>query len=109
MAYSSEQVREVYAESLELRRRIYEMIDDGSPRKEIASRLCVSQKSVDYHLKFNRPDGCSNRRKLQGALANALTREAFLREALKRSDQMYRRLWWETKSTLPSPVVKRSR
>jgi predicted transcriptional regulator len=82
---------------------------DGLERKTIASRLGISRQAVDYHLKFNRPNRVSAMQQMEGQLANALTREMFLRESLRFQEQMYRRLWWETKSSLTAPIIKHLR
>jgi transposase len=105
----SEFVRESQAETYELRRQINELLEDGMERKAIAVRLGISRQLVDYQLKFSRPKGASYLRKLEGELANSLTREKFLRHGLKISQQMYRQLWWETKGRLPAPMVKHLR
>lgn len=107
--HSSEQIRdfsESYEATHELRRQIYELQADGLERKAIAMRLGISRQAVDYQLKFSRPNGSSRLRELERDLANALTREAFLRALLKLWMQMYRRLWWETKGKMVAPSVK---
>lgn len=79
MDYQSDRGKRICAEQKALRIQARKMLADGVAIRDVAYRLNMSMYLVEHLMRCD--------------LANALTREKFLRESLRLSRLMYRRLW----------------
>lgn len=95
----------IFKKSLELRRKIHELmyVHDLSP-KEISARLGVSTQTIYYCLRQEKKENIEMK-KIESDLADALTREKFYKDLIER---LSRRLLWKTELRLPIPVIKDS-
>lgn len=93
----------IFKKSLELRRKIHELmyVHDLSI-KEISARLGVSTQTIYYCLRQEKKENIDIK-KIESDLADALTREKFYKDLIER---LSRRLLWKTELRLPMPLIK---
>jgi predicted DNA-binding protein YlxM (UPF0122 family) len=99
----SKKTMAMFKKSLELRRKIHELmyVHDLSP-KEISARLGVSTQTIYYCIRQEKKENL-DMKKIESDLADALTRENFYKDLIER---LSRRLLWKTELRLPMPLIK---